>query len=296
MKKGKTPGSSGFPVEFFRCFWSELGPFLYRAIKTSLAEGDGLRTHQEGIITMIPKRGKSLHTYKGWRPITLLNTDYKIVSTAISNRLKSVIAKLINPVQTAYTSGRFIGENSRLLYDMMHWTKENNKPGVVMAADFEAAFESVAWSHLRLLFNEMNFGPKIKQILNHLYLNNKNCSRILLNGYLGKQISLHRGVRHGDPASGYLFNLAVSLLSEQIEKSTILQGIAVAPNREVRISQYADDTIFFLDGSEASISGAVTELARFSKQSGLKINLEKTTCIRIGATSEDQQRENQSIT
>ena len=46
MKKGKTPGSNGFPVEFFRCFWHELGPFLHRALKTSFKDGRGLPTHR----------------------------------------------------------------------------------------------------------------------------------------------------------------------------------------------------------------------------------------------------------
>ena len=289
MKKGKTPGSNGFPVEFFRSFWLEIGPFLYRAFRLSLSVGNGLQSHQEGIITLIPKKGKSPYTYKGWRPITLLNTDYKIISTVISNRMKSVMTKIINPAQTAYTAGRFIGENTRLLYDIIHWTKENKKTGAIMAADFEAAFESVAWSYLRVVIKELNFGPKMIQMINHLYLNTKNYSRILLNGYLGKTINLHRGIRQGDPASGYVFNLAVSVLTEQIIKSSRLTGIKVSPEHEIRISQYADDTILFLDGSEDSIAGAVNELVSFSQQSGLKINLEKTSCMPIGISSGAQQ-------
>ena len=288
MKKGKTPGSNGFSVEFFRCFWQELGPFLYRAVKKSLREGDGLPSHREGIITLIPKKGKSPHTYKGWRPITLLNADYKIVSTAISNRLKSVMSKIINPAQTAYTSGRYIGENTRLVHDIIHWTKNNNKKGVILAADFEAAFESVAWNYLRLVIDELNFGPNIKQMINHLYLNNKNQSRILINGHLGERIYLQRGIRQGDPGSGYLFNLAVSILSEQINKSTKFTGIQIDRNNEVKISQYADDTILFLDGTERSITGAIEELNKFGLQSGLKINREKTCCMTIGTLRDEQ--------
>lgn len=293
MRRGKTPGSNGFPVEFFRCFWQEIGPFLYRAINMSLAQSDGLRSHQEGIITLIPKKGKSPHSLKGWRPITLLNTDYKVVSTVIANRMKTVMDKIVGTAQTAYTSGRFIGENTRLLYDIIHLTIENNRPGTIMAADFEAAFESVAWSYLSLVISEMNFGPKIKQIINHLYFNTNNYSRIMLNGYLGKKINLYRGVRQGDPASGYLFNLAVSLLTEQIKKSSILNGIQVSPSSEIRISQYADDTIIFLDGSERSVSGAIMELKKFSRQSGLKINLEKTFCMPIGTSSVVQQMQHE---
>ena len=143
---------------------------------------------------------------------------------------------------------------------------------MILAADFEAAFESVEWSYLKILFDEMNFGNKLKQIICHLYLNRKNYSRILLNGFLGKEIHLNRGIRQGDPASGYLFNLAVCVLSEQISKSNRLRGIEISPGQEVRISQYADDTIIFLDGSAEAISGAVEEVTKFSQQSGLGIN------------------------
>ena len=187
MKKGKTPGSNGFPVEFFRCFWLEIGPFLHRAITTTFEGEVGLPSHREGIITLIPKKGKSPHTYKGWRPITLLNTDYKIVSTAISNRLKTVMTQLINPAQTAYTSGRYIGENTRLVYDVIHWTKKNKKPGMILTADFEAAFESVAWNYLRIVIDELNFGQNLKYMINHLYFNTEIHSRIIINGHLGKK-------------------------------------------------------------------------------------------------------------
>lgn len=288
MKKGKTPGSNGFPVEFFRCFWLEVGPFLYRAAQTSFSESRGLTSHQEGIITLIPKKGKSPHSYKGWRPITLLNADFKIISTVISKRLQNLMSTLINPAQTAYTSGRFIGENTRLVYDIIHWTKHNNKPGTIVAADFEAAFESIAWDYLRLVINELNFGPNIKQMINHLYLNTENNSRILINGHLGEKINLQRGIRQGDPASGYLFNLAVSILTEQIIKSTRLTGIKITRDHEIRISQYADDTIIFLDGSERSITGSIEELTIFGQQSGLKVNVEKTSCMAIGTLTEDQ--------
>ena len=69
-----------------------------------------------------------------------------------------------------------------------------------------------------------------------------------------QNIYLRRGIRQGDPASGYLFNIVVSVLAEQIKKSNILKGITIG-NHEIRISQYADDTILFLDGSDNSTSG-----------------------------------------
>ena len=168
MKKGKTPGSNGFPAEFFRTFWAEIGPFLHRAFIASLTQDQCLPSHREGIIKMIPKHGRSPHTMKGWRPITLLNVDYKIVSTAIANRFKSVIDKLISPSQTAYICGRYIGENTRLLFDIIALVKEKKMEALILAADFEAAFESVSWDYLRSVLKNVKFGNNFLKMIDLL--------------------------------------------------------------------------------------------------------------------------------
>ena len=76
--------------------------------------------------------------------------------------------------------------------------------------------------------------------------------------------------------------MAVEVLAGMINRSTMLKGINVSSEKQIRISQYADDTILFLDGTSKSIEGAVTELLRFAHFSGLKINVEKTSCLPIG--------------
>ena len=231
--------------------------------------------------TLIPKTGKPSNSIKGWRPISLLNVDYKIISTAIDNRFKKVLNRIINPMQSAYIKGRYIGENSRLVFDVLSHVNQSNQSGLLMAADFEAAFETVSWPYLRAVLKELNFGVNFIKIMNIMYLNEHNFYRILINGYLG--INLYRGIRQGGPVSGYLFNIAVELLANQITRSNKLTGIKLSTNTEVRISQYADDTILFLDGSEHSLNGATEELNTFSTQSGLKLNWEKTSCLPLGS-------------
>ena len=100
---------------FFRCFWDLLGVFLFRVCIEAIKNERNILSHSESVITLIPKQGKPNDSVKGWRPISLLNVDFKILSAAIANRLKIVMHELISPEQTAYIPGRFIGENSRLL-------------------------------------------------------------------------------------------------------------------------------------------------------------------------------------
>ena len=295
MKKGRTPGSNGFSADFFRYFWKFLGSFLLRAFRFCVSEGKTLITHRESIITLIPKTGRTNHSLKNWRPISLLNVDYKIISTAIANRFKKVINRIISSSQSAYIKGRYIGENSRLVYDTISHINQTNKSGLIMAADFEAAFETVSWPYVRAVLEEMNFGEKFIDLINMMYLNQHNFSRILLNGFLGEKIYMQRGIRQGDPVSGYLFNIAVEILAKQMNESSKLTGINISANTEIRISQYADDTILFLDGSERSLNGVIEELTAFSKQSGLNLNWEKTVCLPLGTLNPPDELDNNVI-
>ena len=288
MKKGKTPGSNGFPVEFFRTFWSELAPFLHRAFIASLTQREALPSHRVGIIKLIPKQGKPPQEIKSWRPITLLNVDYKIVSTAIANRFKKIIDQIISPCQTAYIKNRYIGENTRLLFDTIAFANKKMIPGIIVAADFEGAFESISWEYLRLVMDTMNFGPYFLRIIDLLYLNPQNYSRIMISGHLGPEVHLQQGIRQGDPSSGFLFNIAAEVLTGLINQSAELSGLTISPSKQVRISQYADDTILFLDGTTNSIEAAMNELVKFGKVSGLKVNLEKTSGLPIGSLKQTQ--------
>ena len=295
MKKGKSPGSNGYTSCFFKCFWNQIGPFMFRAFVFSSNLGKTILSHREGIITMIPKLGKSPDDIKGWRPITLLNVDFKIISAAISARLQSVIEKLIDPCQTAYIKGRYIGESTRLVYDIINNLLVNDGSGLIMSADFEAAFDSLSWRFVSEALKQYNFGPHLRKIIDLLYLNTGNFSRIMLNGYLGDKIWLKCGIRQGDPASGYIFNLAVNTLAQQIKRSQLLTGIQLSPYNEVRISQYADDTVLFLKNSRACIHGALQELKIFSEVSGLGLNIEKTSCLEIGFSNQEHSEHNHGI-
>jgi hypothetical protein len=80
-----------------------------------------------------------------WRPISLLNTDLKIASAAIANRFKQVLGGIISDTQKGFMKDRFMGENTRLLYDSMHYLEENDMDGLLLV-DFEKAFDSIEWN------------------------------------------------------------------------------------------------------------------------------------------------------
>lgn len=81
---------------------------------------------------------------KNWRPITLLNVLYKIISGCISLRIKKVLDSLISDTQSGFLKGRYIGENTRFIYDIMSYTELKNIPGLLVLIDFEKAYDSMS--------------------------------------------------------------------------------------------------------------------------------------------------------
>ena len=99
MKNEKSPVLDGFTVEFFKMFWTDLKFIILRSINYGYHTGSLSVTQKQGVITCLPKPNKSRHYLKNWTPISLLNVVYKLASSVISNRLKTVLDKLINQDQ-----------------------------------------------------------------------------------------------------------------------------------------------------------------------------------------------------
>ena len=85
---------------------------------------------------------------KNRRSINLLNTVYELASSCIAERIKSVLSNLISTDQTGFIPGRFIGENTRPIYDILPYTEEHDIPGILLLIDFEKAFDSISWTFI----------------------------------------------------------------------------------------------------------------------------------------------------
>ena len=148
MQNDKSPGSDGFTAKFFKVFWTKMGQFVVRAINYAFISDSFSRNIKLGVITCIPKDNKPKQFLKNLRPITLLNTIYKLASGSIANRLKTVLDFLISKEQSGFLKGRYIGENTRLLYDIMKYTEDKHIPGLLMLIDFEKAFDSISFKFI----------------------------------------------------------------------------------------------------------------------------------------------------
>ena len=135
-KSGKSPGSDGFSFEFYKHFSSELAWYLLRSLNYAYFSGKLSVTQKYGIITLLPKGDKPRQYLKNWRPISLLNTSYKIASACIAERLKGCLPRIIHERQKGFMVGRFIGENMRLMYDLLNITDSDNIPGIFVSIDY----------------------------------------------------------------------------------------------------------------------------------------------------------------
>ena len=280
MKNNKSPGTDGYSCEFFKVFWNKIGIFVMRSVNYSYEIGELSLVQKQGIITLIPKENKSRHNLSNYRPICLLNTIYKIASASIANRIKTVLDKLIHKSQSGFISGRYIGDNTRLLYDLMQFVEENNIPGLLLLIDFEKAFDSLSWSFMQEVLNYFNFGPSIIQWILTFYEN----TQVTINqgGNLSSFFRTERGCKQGDPISPYIFILRAEILAIKIRNNEKIKGIKIN-NKDFVLTQYADDTTVILDGSEDSLKETLNELEEFAKKSGLKVNFSKTHVVWIGS-------------
>ena len=158
MESDKTPGTDGLPAEFYKVFWKDISSFLISALNYAFDSGCLSVTQRRGVIKLIPKKDAELYFIKNWRPITLLNTDYKIAAKSIANRIKLVLTNLINHDQTGFLKGRFIGENIRLIDCIIQYATEKNIPGLLLFIDFEKAFDSLEWSFIHDTLRSCGFG------------------------------------------------------------------------------------------------------------------------------------------
>ena len=146
MDSNKTPGSDGLPAEFYKMFWNDIADFLLGSINYAYQTRQLSVSQKRGIIKLIPKKDTEPYLVKNWRPVSLLNCDYKLATKAVANRLKLVLPKLIDNDQTGFLKGRFIGENIRLIADsVINFTAAKNIPGLLVFLDFEKAFDTIEW-------------------------------------------------------------------------------------------------------------------------------------------------------
>jgi exonuclease III len=269
MKNNKSPGSDGIIIEFYKLFWGDIKYDLLEVFVNSYENESLPYTQYQAVIRLLFKKGKR-EDLRNWRPISLLNSDVKILSKLLANRLKKVLSEIIHTDQTGCIEGRFIGQNVRLIDDII---ENSEKDEVILMLDQEKAFDRVEWDWLYKVLSKFGFGKNFVKWLNIMYKNMK--SSILTNGYLSKYFSISRGIRQGDSLSALLYVIQAEPLASYLRQTNRIKGITVGITAEVRTSQYVDDTVVCLQHAHM-VNECLKIIDEYGKASGSRVNKGKT--------------------
>ena len=233
---------------------------------------ESLRT---GVITLLEKKGKDRIDVANWRPITLLNIDYKLLTKTLGQRLKAVFPGLIHKDQNGFVPGGSIFYSSHTIRDILFYCKKENVDLILLALDYSKAFDSVDFQFIHRTFQLFNFGGNFRQWIEVLYNGGKSC--ITNNGHISECFEINRSTRQGDPISPLVFILCLEILFITLRSDPNIQGIKVEKN-EIKLTSYADDATYFLKNKQ-STKALLKTIEQFSKISGLEVNRSKSECL-----------------
>ena len=274
-----SPGSSGFTGGFYKLFWRNLKYFIVNSLNYAYETGNLSISQKLGIIILLPKPDKDKRLLANWRPISLLNHVYKILSGALAERIKPALEQIIHTDQKGFVSGRFIGECVRNTYDILEYAKNKRRAGLLLLIDFEKAFDSISHSFIIKCLHFFGFGLSFIKWINVILNDLSSCINHC--GNISDRFKVERSCRQGDPISPYLFIICVEILALKIRKDKNVKGFKLG-DYEQKLDFYADDLTAYLDGSKESLINIIEDLNQFKLLSGLKINLTKCKAIWIG--------------
>jgi len=280
MSKNKSPGTDGLTVEFYMHFYELFEDIFYKLFKCIEEESVMSRSMRHGMITLIHKKNDK-RLLKNWRPISLLNVDYKILARIMSNRIKTVLPKIISREQSACIMGRDISDTICSIRDIIHLVENEKMEGYLVKIDQQKAFDRVDHMFLLKCLDKYGFGKAFKNWIHIFYTDIY--STVKCNGYLTNYFPVKNSVRQGCPISALLFVLIAEPLNSTIKSNKDIHGIQI-PNSEIEsiIFQHADDTTLTVRNKK-SIAAIFHTFDQYSRASGAKLNKDKTEIMSLGS-------------
>ena len=200
----------------------------------------------------------------------------------MASRLEKILPTLISNEQSAFVGGRNIGEPIRLITDILYQTRTRNIPGLLFAADFQAAFDSIDFSLLFQVLVKYGFSDSFIRWIRILHIHSK--SSVMNGGFSTGYFNLERGTKQGDPLAPYIFILVMEVLISMVHNNSNIKGINI-DGKEIKQCIFADDTTYFLRDLE-SLTALMETLSEFSKISSLSVNYDKSEIAWIGSEKE----------
>ena len=291
-KMNKSPGTDGLPFEFYVVFWDVIAPHFLDMFNHVLERESLSPSQGRAAVRLIPK-SNGVCGMSGYRPISLLNTDYKLMASVLADRLKRTLKDTVSPSQKGGVPGRLLSDNLCLYRDVIHYVGDRSKPerhprsrngfgASIIGVDFEKAYDLVNRELLWRIMSVIGYPERFIQWLKTLY---SVADMTLLNGAdIAGHVTEVQSVRQGCPLSVHLFIIYIEPLLTRLE--SVLGGIQL-PNQSVRVRAYVDDVAIFVS-SDGDIVKAGEALDLYCLWTKMMINKQKTKALGLGAWSERQ--------
>lgn len=282
--RGKAPGWDGLPAELYKAFNRQLAPLLaalYTAIGTT---GRMPACFTDGIIKVLYKKGDP--TQPGnYRPITLLNTDYRTLAKVLAARLGPALHTTVSAEQTAFLPGRLIGANIFALRHLPHLLRRQGREAIVAFLDFAKAYDTVHRDFLLEAMKELGASENMCKWIRTLLSDTQ--AQALVGGRLSQPVHMAAGVRQGCPLAPLLYLFVAQALLSWLQRNNM--GIRLDPTDADRTTavQFADDGQVLLEGDEA-VPYFLGVMNTFAQATGQRLNCNKVELLRIGAVRPPQ--------
>lgn len=276
LSTGKCCGDDGYSSEFFKCFHGTLTPLLKLLFNDIVSNQSMPLTMRQATISLIPKPGKDHLQMGNFRPLSILNNDYKIFAKVLAIRIEKVIPSLIHVDQTGFIKGRYASNNMRRLFQVMYEAETSRCPAIAVSLDAEKAFDRVEWKYLFYTLPKYGFGPMIMDWIRALY--HKPVASVRTNGIKSNPFQLYRSTRQGCNVSPLIFILALEPLACAIRAQEEIHGITVC-DYEYKANLFADDILLTLSNPTHSIPHVLQLIDSFGRLSGYRVNYTKSEAI-----------------
>ena len=280
LPNGKTCGNDGLPIDLYKVIWGKIKGIFHDMVNFAY---DAKKLHHSaliGVINLIAKQKKDSRHLKNLRPITLLNSDYKIIEKAIAKRMELALPNIICDDQLGFMKGRRIHTNIRMIYELMTYSDSNNIEALILSLEFEKCFDRIEHQVLLACLEFFNFPEYLITWTEILYSGFK--ANTQNNGYFSNRISVGRGLHQGGPCSSLYFLVCVETMAILLRQNENIKGIPVEDILNL-LGQYADDADVYLLNDQKSLDSVFLCLQRFKQMSGFSVNYDKTSIYRIGS-------------
>lgn len=276
----KSPGPDGLPTLFYQKYWEIVGADITQEVLHILNSGHMPLEVNHTHLALIPKV-KFPSKINEFRPISLCNVIYKLVSKVLSNRLKKLLPSIVSENQSAFVAGRLIIDNILVAFETMHTikTKNQGKDGfMAFKLDMTKAFDRVEWNFLGKIMLKMGFHSRWVDLL--MMCITTAFFSVKIDGHPRGHFRYSRGIRQGDPLSPYLFILCAEGLSYGLNREVTagrLQGVkACRGGPSITHLFFADDSLLFSRATEHDNRNLMQVLKNYEKASGQLVDTSKS--------------------